>query len=420
MAPYLPANVSPHLDVDAERPVPGQPAYFLGRASSEPPKSAFGEVFDLFSHSSHVTAEQVPPSRRAGGATVDEDDQVSLLAQKGPLRLSVVENLLAVHRLSEEPRKERGRGFTWLFDVKYPSSQALSYGPMPCEAASSDVSIDEPILFSLPSAFLLSRTAYHLRVDVSYLLSFYEKNFAYLKQFHLQTLSQMLLADQRSSSAAASGYTTSYDLFLNRESNKGLTREQPAPSLPRHLTGGVGFGVSPQAVASYVHGLLESGKEFVNSTIIGGKEKERILSFGVNFEAHYASLLGAGGGDEDHSSSSGEDRLRSELDQERLWLSTYLLRVLLWRPNCRDRVVYLLQKALLSRLPVDELGHTCSVLNSAYRSVIEKLNAATTGELQKISLQTLINRLSGTTILTEKDMVGGFWWVAVLEDFLVE
>lgn len=86
-----------------------------------------------------------------------------------------------------------------------------------------------------------------------------------------------------------------------------------------------------------------------------------------------------------------------------------LMRLLLRRTNCREHVVQVLRKALVSKARSDELAKGFAVLNAAYRQAIEAMSernaAAGLGRQSTVSLQELEALISHQSIVSEKDMV---------------
>ena len=83
-----------------------------------------------------------------------------------------------------------------------------------------------------------------------------------------------------------------------------------------------------------------------------------------------------------------------------------VLKLLLRRTGCRDHIVQLLRKGLVSKTNSAEMAQGFQVLNSAYRKVIEALSQKSgTGRQTTVSLQELEAQISYQSVLSEKDMV---------------
>lgn len=93
-----------------------------------------------------------------------------------------------------------------------------------------------------------------------------------------------------------------------------------------------------------------------------------------------------------------------------------VIRLLLRRMDCRERIVQTLKKALRSKGSFDDLSRGFAVLNQTYRQAIEALSQATPGSGTTVSLQQLEAMLGRESILSEKDMVQRVFYPHFLED----
>merc|ERR1719316_2180826 len=93
-----------------------------------------------------------------------------------------------------------------------------------------------------------------------------------------------------------------------------------------------------------------------------------------------------------------------------------VIRLLLRRMDCRERIVKTLKKALRSKGSFDDLSRGFAVLNQTYRQAIEALSQATPGSGATVSLQQLEAMLGRESILSEKDMVQRVFYPHFLEE----
>lgn len=82
-----------------------------------------------------------------------------------------------------------------------------------------------------------------------------------------------------------------------------------------------------------------------------------------------------------------------------------VLKLLLRRTGCRDHIVQLLRKGLVSKTNSSEMAQGFQVLNSAYRQVIEALSQKSGTRQTTVSLQELEAQIAYQSVLSEKDMV---------------
>ena len=84
-----------------------------------------------------------------------------------------------------------------------------------------------------------------------------------------------------------------------------------------------------------------------------------------------------------------------------------VLKLLLRRTGCRDHIVQLLRKALVSKTNSTEMAQGFQVLNSTYRQVIEALSQKSGAKrlATTVSLQELEVQIAYQSVLSEKDMV---------------
>lgn len=82
-----------------------------------------------------------------------------------------------------------------------------------------------------------------------------------------------------------------------------------------------------------------------------------------------------------------------------------VLKLLLRRTGCRDHIVQLLRKGLVSKTNSAEMAQGFQVLNSAYRQVIEALSQKSGTRQTTVSLQELEAQIAYQSVLSEKDMV---------------
>merc|ERR1711957_15996 len=82
-----------------------------------------------------------------------------------------------------------------------------------------------------------------------------------------------------------------------------------------------------------------------------------------------------------------------------------VIRLLLRRTNCREHIVELLKRALISKTSFSELSQGFAVVNHAYRVAIEAFSSRSGPSQNTVSLQQLETVIGQQSILSEKDMV---------------
>ncbi|CAD7925090.1 unnamed protein product [Amoebophrya sp. A120] len=207
-------SVMPYTTIDlvtAEGTVPGQASYFLGDKLQDPAPE--GGI---------VSEPTRPPNAEeksnilavAAANSPDDSNQFPSDTARGPLRISVVEDLLVVHRVD--------RGWSWVFDVRLPQSQAVGFFrsfDAAFEYLSSDVVIDRP-----------KGSVYKLQVDVWKVMRFFEQNYSLCKsQFLHLSLEESMLREQQyllSSAHHMRAPATSYEEYLRQVAASGSRKRE--------------------------------------------------------------------------------------------------------------------------------------------------------------------------------------------------
>ncbi|CAD7947975.1 unnamed protein product [Amoebophrya sp. A25] len=282
-----------------------------------------------------------------GSSTSESEIAVPLDTARGPLRTSVIGDLLVVHRVD--------RGWSWVYDVRCPQSQAIGFFR----------SFDNALDYISASNVVLDRgqgRLFSLELDLHQVLAFFERNFTlFRRNFVHQTLEESILKEfgqQFSAGAEASG------AFPALNALTGGLAGAAALATSVH-TGGESASAILSAAGSAAAGAAGAGgdKGMVEVPPTSYEEYLRQVASKVAAEQKNVHRRGASRDALDPSRFGSGSRLSL--------LSTYLLGLLLRRPNSRDRVRFLLERALENRLSLEEWAHDFGVLNQAYRAAID-------------------------------------------------
>eukprot|EP00392_Amoebophrya_sp_AT5.2_P011506 g11585.t1 len=249
----------PNVDLLPDGIVPGQPAYFLG------PPSAFAAAALKNTSTSALAPSGTTPQEElaqlvspapAGASSASEPLDVPSETARGPLRISVVDDLLLVHRVD--------RGWSWVFDVRLPHSNGIAFSR----------SFENAYEFSSLSNVVFDRPGgkvYLLHVNQDFLFHFFERNYSLFSGTLFLTLEEQLLREQQFMVSSRVSPPTSYEEYLKQVAAKMLLRasgvEQGGSSNQAAVEPAAGSGARLSLLSTYLLQLA----------LRRGRAKERAL-----------------------------------------------------------------------------------------------------------------------------------------------